>query len=143
MTALEEFEPYTSYRLHWFPYEITHCTKLKDSTVSTRALYGNYTYRPPFPRLPIVASEIIPKSCSVCRGMFQSSAPQQFWVSVVVATDVLPLLIHACSDECVRNLPKSANGYVPEPHQGGIDLKQPPQQSEFQLRRAFLPCLSI
>ena len=42
MTALEDFDPYTSYRLHWFPFEITRCPKLKDSRVSTRALYGNF-----------------------------------------------------------------------------------------------------
>ena len=36
MESLEEFTPYTSRRLHWFPYEITRCRDLKDSTVSTR-----------------------------------------------------------------------------------------------------------
>ncbi len=51
MTSLEEFTPYTSYRLHWFPYEITRCSKLAGSTVSTRALFGNYKLRPPFPQL--------------------------------------------------------------------------------------------
>lgn len=51
MTNLEEFSPYTSHRLHWFPYEITRCPKLRDSTVSTRSLYGNFKYRPPFPLL--------------------------------------------------------------------------------------------
>ena len=40
MSELEKFDPYTSYRLHWFPYEITRCRRLKDSTVSTRAIYG-------------------------------------------------------------------------------------------------------
>ncbi|MCU0542149.1 MAG: hypothetical protein MUE44_08135 [Oscillatoriaceae cyanobacterium Prado104] len=44
MTNLEKFTPHTSYRLHWFPYEITRCKQLKDSTVSTRALYGNYGF---------------------------------------------------------------------------------------------------
>ena len=29
MTSLEEFDPYTSYRLHWFPYELTRCPNLK------------------------------------------------------------------------------------------------------------------
>src|SRR4051812_27794233 len=48
MTSLEQFTPYTSYRLHWFPFEITRCANLKRSTVSTRALYGNFKYRPPF-----------------------------------------------------------------------------------------------
>ena len=38
MEALEYFDPYTSYYLHWFPYEITKCKNLKDSRVSTRAL---------------------------------------------------------------------------------------------------------
>src|SRR5919109_728152 len=38
MTNLEEFDPYTSSCLHWFPYEITRCKKLRRSRVSTRAL---------------------------------------------------------------------------------------------------------
>ncbi len=40
MSALQTFVPYTSYRLH--SYEITRCKNLKLSSVSTRALYGNY-----------------------------------------------------------------------------------------------------
>jgi hypothetical protein len=71
MEALEKFTPYTSYRLHWFPYEITRCRKLKDSTVSTRALYGNFKYRPPFPRLPQPLPELLPACCSVCNGPFK------------------------------------------------------------------------
>src|SRR5207248_5153584 len=51
MTSLEKFTPYTWYSLHWFPYELTRCRSLRNSAVSTRALYGNYKYRPPFPRL--------------------------------------------------------------------------------------------
>jgi hypothetical protein len=51
MTGLEVFTPYMSYRLHWFPYEITRCPALRDSTVSTRALYGNHKLRPPFRKL--------------------------------------------------------------------------------------------
>ena len=38
MTNLEGLDPYTSYCLHWFPYEIIRCNKLKRSRVSTRAL---------------------------------------------------------------------------------------------------------
>lgn len=38
MESLEKFWPYTSYRLHWFPYEITRCRKLNNSLVSTRAI---------------------------------------------------------------------------------------------------------
>lgn len=66
MSSLEEFTPYTSYCLHWFPYEITRCKALKRSTVSTRALYGNRTYRPPFPRLPQFVPAASPDRCSVC-----------------------------------------------------------------------------
>jgi hypothetical protein len=36
MASLENFQPYTSRRLHWFPYDITRCSELRDSTVSTR-----------------------------------------------------------------------------------------------------------
>ena len=72
MESLEKFTPYTSYFLHWFPYEITRCKKLKSSTVSTRAIYGNFKYRPPFPHLnqnlnSEAYSSITPNKCSVCR----------------------------------------------------------------------------
>ncbi|MET8446156.1 hypothetical protein [Streptomyces sp. NPDC005209] len=49
MESLEEFTPYTSSRLHWFPYELTRCPNLRRSTVSTRWLYGNFKLRPQFP----------------------------------------------------------------------------------------------
>jgi hypothetical protein len=126
MTNLEEFDPYTSYRLHWFPFEITRCKKLKRSRVSTRALYGNYKHRPPFPRLPSISADLTPASCSVCHGPFTKHGPYQVWVSLAVATDVLPLLVHACSGECVGQLPEPARGYVPKPHQGGLEVEQPP-----------------
>jgi len=124
MESLERFDPYTSYRLHWLPYEITRCRRLKVSRVSTRALYGNYKYRPPFPRLPQPHDVLRPSGCSVCGGPF-SQEPQQVWISLRVATDVMPLLVHACSDECIRNLPTPAEHYVQHPHQGGLDVKQP------------------
>jgi hypothetical protein len=125
MTNLEEFDPYTSYRLHWFPFEITRCSKLKLSRVSTRALYGNFKFRPPFPRLPSMLADLIPSSCSVCRGPFTENGPHQVWISLNVATDVLPLLVHACSEKCLQQLPEPAIGYVPRPHQGGLELDQP------------------
>lgn len=130
MTNLEEFDPYTSRCLHWFPYEITRCRRLKQSRVSTRCLYGNYSYRPPFPRLPQISSTLTPTVCSLCGGPFLLQGPQQVWISLWVATDVLPLLAHACSDGCIASLPKPANGYVQRPHRGGLDLEQPP--SSFQ-----------
>jgi hypothetical protein len=143
MSALEIFTPYTSQKLHWFPYELTRCRNLKRSTVSTRALYGNYKYRPPFPRLPSLTEEIIPRGCSVCNGPFGEFGPLQYWISLRVATDTLPLLVHACSEVCVRGLPDtnfsrddrpqglSSQGssphhsYIAGPHQGGRELMQP------------------
>lgn len=126
MNNLEEFDPYTSRCLHWFPYEITRCKHLKRSRVSTRCLYGNYKYRPPFPRLPQNLGALAPATCSVCGGSFSQKGIHQAWISLRVATDVLPLLVHACSEKCMQSLPQPAFGYVQQPHFGGLDLKQPP-----------------
>ena len=48
---LIELDCYTSYKLHYLPYEITRCPKLKSSRFSTRALYNNYKYKNPVPPL--------------------------------------------------------------------------------------------
>ncbi|MGW4234350.1 leucine-rich repeat domain-containing protein [Streptomyces sp. NPDC004980] len=137
MTSLEEFSPYTSHRLHWFPYEITRCAGLRFSTVSTRALYGNFKYRPPFPPLRPAdgwgAGAADPdrwgadaiRGCSVCDGPLEDGGLRQVWISLVVGTDVLPLLVNACSARCLDALPAPATGYVPAPHRGGRDVVQP------------------
>ncbi len=142
MAALEEFSPYTSYRLHWFPFEMTRCRMLRRSTVSTRALYGNYKYRPPFPRLdsgaPTAPGRKEPdrlplrrwagsrtRPCSVCGRPFEDRRQHRVWVSLSVATDVLPLLVNACSEECIGRLPTPPEGYVQVPHQGGLRVQQP------------------
>ena len=138
MHNLEEFDPYTSYRLHWFPYEITRCKKLTRSRVSTRALYGNYKNRDPFPALdvprpgakpvdlfnlpPVVYGTRSVTTCSVCDTPIQRL--HQAWVSLLVATDVLPLLVNACSMECIARVPDPPKGYV-GPHAGGLDVQQP------------------
>jgi len=142
MTNLEKFTPYTSYKLHWYPYEITRCKKLMDSTVSTRALYGNYKFRHPFPKLqarrestgglelnnlsPAVWGTDSIQTCSVCNRPLENGGLHQLWISLLVATDVLPLLVNACSEECIQALPKPADNYVSEPHKGGLNVKQPP-----------------
>jgi len=127
MVNLEELDLYTSYRLHWVPYEVTRCRKLTKSRFSTRALYGNYKYRPPFPKLGNDNSGTnLPAECSVCRQALYPESAHQVWISLRVATDVLPLLVNACSDECVRRLPKPAHGYIDQPHTGGVGLAQPP-----------------
>jgi hypothetical protein len=125
MTNLEEFDPYTSRCLHWFTYEITRCKHPTRSRVSTRCLYGNYKYRSPFPRLPQISRALTPAACSVCGGPFSREHIHQAWISLRVATDVLPLLVHACSDRCIENLPKPAFGYVQRPYFGGLELEQP------------------
>jgi uncharacterized protein (TIGR02996 family) len=145
MTSLERFEPYTSYWLHWFPFEITRCQNLQQSTMSTRALYGNYKHRPPFPRLHPGAETapgrtepqrlplrrgggVATRPCSVCGRAFEDRRLYRVWVSLQVATDVLPLLVNACSDECIGKLPSPPQGYVPTPHRGGLGVRQPPRE---------------
>jgi hypothetical protein len=129
MDSLERFEPYTSYRLHWFPYEITKCQKLRNSTISTRALYGNFKNRPPFPNLrrnPVrYPLDEIP--CSVCGRVLEQSRINQVWISLLVATDVLPLLANLCSRTCFELLPEPPDNYIQHPHKGGLGQAQPPR----------------
>lgn len=125
MTALEELDLYSSYRLHWLPFEVTHCPKLKASRVSTRALYGNYKYRAPFPDLKDATKPATPGACSVCSRPLDLRTLRQVWITLRVATDVIPLLVNACSDDCIARLPKPAVGYINQPHKGGREIAQP------------------
>jgi len=124
---LQYFDPYTSYNLHWFPYEITRCTRLKSSRISTRVLYGNYKNRMGFPRLdrnPIRYSQDS-VNCSICnKEMSYDKNNQLWWVSLSVGTDVVPLLINSCSEQCQSQIPPPPENYVSYPHKGGADLKQ-------------------
>jgi len=139
MTSLEFFDPYTSHRLHWLPYEITRCANLRASIVSTRKLYGNFKHRPPFPALPVDldtltaildADEVSGRSsavkCSVCGKDCSVSTMIQVWISLWVATDVMPLLVNACSQACISALPAPHPNYVQVPHMGGLGVTQPP-----------------
>lgn len=127
MESLEYFDPYTSYNLNWFPYEITNCKKLKDSRVSTRAVYGNFKNRKGFPRLhhnPVrYFGETV--KCSVCKKEMTYKETNQMWISLWVGTDVLPLLTNLCSKECEDKLPQPPKAYVQKPHKGGANLIQP------------------
>ncbi|GAA3269746.1 leucine-rich repeat domain-containing protein [Dactylosporangium vinaceum] len=137
MTSLEDFDPYCSHRLHWYPYELTRCTNLKTSRVSTRVLYGNFKFRPPFPSLhsttgadlttldPAVWGADGARTCSVCTTALTGEL-HQAWISLRVATDVLPFLVNACSQRCIAALPAPEPGYVPTPHTGGPSVEQPP-----------------
>ncbi len=139
MAGLEEMTVYTSYRLHWFPYELSRCPNLRNSTVSTRALYGNAHFRPPFPALASVTdvtgldlNDLDPERfgassatrCSVCQGPIEDLLWQK-WITLRIATDALPMLVNACSEDCIRDLPPPLPGFIDHPHQGG-QLQQPP-----------------
>lgn len=134
MESLEYFDPYTSYDLMWFPYEIVHCKNLKDSRVSTRTLYGNFKNRKPFPRLvhnPVrYHSETV--KCSVCKKEMTYNETNQLWITLRVGTDDLPLLANLCSKECEEKLPPPAEGYIEYPHKGGSEQKIP---NYFEIRK--------
>jgi uncharacterized protein (TIGR02996 family) len=128
MTSLREFVPYTSYRLHWFPYELTRIGYTR-STVSTRALYGNHKFWPPFPRLRPFA-QAFARECSVCSTRFEDSGRHRVWLSHRVGTDVLPLLVNACSDACLARLPTPPPAYFQQPHRGGPGVRHPGQDED-------------
>lgn len=133
MTALEFFDPYTSYDLHWFPYEITQCKNLVSSRISTRALYGNYKFRTPFPRLdhnPVRYDGDMLK-CSICKKTISYAETNQLWISLRIGTDTVPLLVNACSTHCEEQLPTPPENYVQYPHKGGKSLQQPPDVETF------------
>jgi hypothetical protein len=127
MESLEYFDPYTSYNLHWFPYEIINCKKLVDSRVSTRVLFGNYKNRMRFPLLTHNPVKYFGENvnCSICNKEITYEQTNQLWINVLVGTDTLPLLANLCSKECESKLAKPEIGYVQFPHKGGADLKQP------------------
>lgn len=132
MQSLAYLDLYTSYRLHFFPYEITRCRNLRDSRVSTRALFGNYKHRPPFPELthrdnarPLSLCQ--PMTCSVCTNS-PAGPPILRWITLTVGSDWLPLLVSACSTACIDALPTPASGYVQHPHVGGARIIQPPAE---------------
>jgi hypothetical protein len=139
MSGLEELTVYTSYRLHWFPYELSRCPNLRESTVSTRAVYGNAHFRPPFPALDSITdiSELDVNNlepgrfgtssathCSVCQGPIEGMLWQR-WITLRIATDAVPMLVNSCSEDCLRDLAPPAPGFIDHPHQGGHQ-EQPP-----------------
>ncbi|QNR23850.1 hypothetical protein [Croceimicrobium hydrocarbonivorans] len=128
MEALEEIDLYTSYDLKWLPFEISHCKNLKKSRISTRALYGNIKNRKGFPRLDHnpVRYQGEKLHCSVCAQEISYETSYQMWISINVATDVMPLLVMLCSKECELKLPQGAEYHIAEAHRGGADLKQKP-----------------
>jgi hypothetical protein len=132
MESLEQFDPYTSYGLHWFPYEIINCKKLKSSRISTRALYGNYKNRMGFPSLKSNPIRYHHKTvnCSICKKTMSYELTDQYWVSMSIGTDVVPLLTNVCSEVCKTSIASPSNDYIQFPHKGGSELKQPLTKDE-------------
>jgi len=64
------------------------------------------------------------RTCSVCDQPVDREL-YQVWTSRLVGTDVLPLLVNACSAACVAKLPEPHGGYIPTPHTGGPEIAQP------------------
>lgn len=125
MSNLRKLDLYTSYALHWLPYEITRCEDIYNSRMSTRALYGNRKTRLPFPRLDDPIDELLPDTCSICNRRFGDRAPQLYWTTQRIGTDDVPLLIHSCSDACTGRVPSAPPGYIARPHRGGSEVQLP------------------
>ncbi len=126
MSSLELLMARYSYKLHWLPYEIMQCANLTECTFSTKALYGNVKYRWPFPSLDKypVYDYADCSTCGVCGKDDTENKLEQYWITLEVGTNHLPLLVHVCSDECRQQLPKPPAGFVAGPHKGGADLLQ-------------------
>lgn len=125
LSALNNLDIYTSYSLHWLPYEVTRCTRLRDTRISTRALYGNINTRLPFPRLSGSLEALQPQTCSVCDQPFEGRERKPFWTTQRIGTDVAPLLAHTCSEECTSRIPDAPEGYFARPHKGGGGVGMP------------------
>lgn len=142
MESLEYFDPYTSYSLKWFPYEIMNCKKLKTSRVSTRAFFGNRKNKKPFPDLTDndfrYHGGIV--KCSFCQDTADDSKLEQYWVSRIVGTDLIPLLVNTCSEECKIQIDKEDDTiryYVNNCHKGGSKVPKA-KISEGEYRKKFM-----
>ena len=125
MTMLHDLDVYTSYNLHWLPYEILRCKNLKESRMSTRALYGNRNTGLPFPRLRGPMDSLTPDTCSVCDQAFGDNTPRLYWTTQRVGTDYVPLLAHSCSESCTASVPNAPPGFFARPHKGGGGVGMP------------------
>ena len=125
LSSLRNLDIYTSYSLHWLPYEVTRCTRLHDTRMSTRALYGNIKTRLPFPRLSAPLAALQPETCSVCDELFEGREAKPFWTTQRIGTDVAPLLAYTCSLICTARIPDAPEGYYARPHKGGGGVGMP------------------
>ncbi len=100
--------------------------------ISTRALYGNVRDRRGFPALnnnPVSSIEN-KLYCSVCRKETGDDKLNQWWISLNIGTDIIPLLVNSCSIQCDQLLPTPTASSIQFPHKGGSHLKQPPNERD-------------
>jgi uncharacterized protein (TIGR02996 family) len=119
MTSLHYFTPRGSKWLHWLPYEIAHCPQLVMSDLSQRYLYGSLEHPFPFPALAPGTYPAVNRACSVCAQTFRDVGAHRVWISLQVASDVMPLLVNACSRACLDRLPAPPDKYIAGVHRGG------------------------
>jgi hypothetical protein len=122
---LHELVLHPAPRLHWFPFEVSRLPNVR-ITVSAHALYGNHRHRPTFPQLVARRPRPTVRPCSLCSESFEDHGQWRVWISLQVGTEVLPLLVQACSSRCVQRLPRAPPNYLAGPHTGGLALQQPP-----------------
>jgi uncharacterized protein (TIGR02996 family) len=127
MSSLIDFSPHTSRELHWLPYEITRCPRLRGIGMAMEVSYGNIRTRRPFPLLrpPELRSwPAATKSCSVCRRELVDRGEHRAWITLRIGMGSFPLLVNACSEECIQNLPAGAEDHIQTWHRGGPDVPQ-------------------
>ncbi|KAA2238865.1 leucine-rich repeat domain-containing protein [Chitinophaga agrisoli] len=126
MSALEYLNLDPSDELCWCPYELVYCKNLRDSDVRTRALYGNFKGRKPFPDLNEYTVRYTSDRvcCSICKKELGYDQVNQAWISLWIGTDVMPLLANLCSPACADALPTPPPGYIPYAHKGGRTISQ-------------------
>jgi len=131
---LYELDLYTSYALHYLPYEVTRCSALADSRFSIRALFGNGKTNMALPLLPdwqaasqsgVGAGEVYAllqrcgclsleaetvmsfldwNRCSVCKRWYLHDAGSYTWSHCHIGTDTQALLAFCCSARCAKQV---------------------------------------
>jgi uncharacterized protein (TIGR02996 family) len=139
MTELEKLDLSHAARLHWFPYELTKCRKLKRLICQSTHLYG---YTGQFPSLDVGSDVSLGRKemetlhvngvdrkpdriCSLCFSTFEDRRRYRFWTTLRFAGEPLPFLVNSCSELCLARLPESPTTFPQRPHRGGPNISYP------------------
>ncbi|GAA3033707.1 hypothetical protein GCM10020229_51430 [Kitasatospora albolonga] len=133
MNRAEEFTPYTSGRLHWFPYEITRCTRLGaqhgEHACTVRQTTSSVRRSPGCGRSGLRRSgltDLDPKrwgrrpstAAAVCDRPIAGGGLHQVWLTLQVATDALPLLVTPARRLCASRHAAGRRGIRTRPRGG-------------------------